>query len=108
MAHRFKKYYEGKSHSLVGSRLPVVSHFNLEDNPAEVLSWISTTPYQKHYKTAKDGLLEDSGAWLFNNSIFGTWLDFNSSGLFWLHGKRKCAPPYTTSYSTKHEGPKPA
>jgi hypothetical protein len=54
-----------------------------------VLSWISTTPYEKHYKAAKDGLLEDSGGWLFDNSLFRSWLDFNSSGLLWLRGKRE-------------------
>jgi hypothetical protein len=39
------------------------------------------------------GMLEGSGSWLLGNTTFKEWLDFEKSGLFWLHGKRKLEHP---------------
>lgn len=60
-----------------------------ENRESEILSWVSETPYEKHFKTAKDGLLADSGRWLFEKPGFAKWLQSNQSELFWLRGKRK-------------------
>lgn len=60
-----------------------------DDRESDILSWVSETPYEKHFKTAKDGLLPDSGRWLFEKQEFSNWLQSNKSELFWLRGKRK-------------------
>jgi hypothetical protein len=61
----------------------------LDNHEAEILSWISKTPYEKYYKTARDGLLVDSGRWLFEKADFEKWRQFDESRMFWLSGKRK-------------------
>ncbi|KAL3490628.1 hypothetical protein BJX62DRAFT_206778 [Aspergillus germanicus] len=59
----------------------------LDNHEADILSWISKTPYEKHYKTARDGLLVDSGSWLFAKPDFEKWRQFDESRMFWLSGK---------------------
>ncbi|KAL4969617.1 ankyrin repeat domain-containing protein [Aspergillus stella-maris] len=51
-----------------------------------MLSWISTTPYEKYFRAARADILPNTGQWLFQNSEFGQWLQ-SKSGVFWLRGK---------------------
>jgi hypothetical protein len=60
-----------------------------DSHEAEILSWVSKTPYEKHYKAAREGLLVDSGRWLFEKPEFEKWRQFDGSRMFWLSGKRK-------------------
>ena len=65
----------------------------------EVLTWVSTIPYQQKHRSVQNGLLEGSGSWLLNNDDFKQWKTSQwkaspeetspEKTLFWLHGPRE-------------------
>jgi len=56
---------------------------------SEILKWITTIEYKKHHQNAKEGLLEDTGQWLFCKEEFVKWRASSASTILWLHGIRE-------------------
>ena len=54
----------------------------------EVLRWLSMVPYRQHHRNSMSDVLDQSGTWLKNHSIFRDWCRSSSSAILWLHGIR--------------------
>ncbi|GKT83832.1 ankyrin repeat protein [Colletotrichum tofieldiae] len=52
----------------------------------EILSWISTEPYQQHHQQTYSEVMEGTGGWLLQDPTFLQWKNESASSILWLHG----------------------
>jgi hypothetical protein len=62
-------------------------HDNLQTSKRrEILSWISTIPYEQHHANMRKDRLERSGLWLLSKLEYTVWRKSSTSSILWLHG----------------------
>ena len=55
-----------------------------------VLRWICTTSYRDNFNMEIEGIMPDSGDWLFQRKEFIEWRASSSASVLWLHGIPGC------------------
>lgn len=75
------------------------SNLLLDQKRGKILDWLSQIEYMKHHQKAKEGLLDNTGQWLFNREQYREWRSSSASGILWLRGIRKMPCVFTVGKS---------
>lgn len=60
---------------------------DLDDaNRVKILQWISSIPYEQHYKQASTDLMAGTGRWFLKDDELLEWRGSSTSSIMWLRG----------------------
>ncbi|KAE9369951.1 ankyrin [Stipitochalara longipes BDJ] len=68
----------------------------------DILNWISSGEYEQHHMEIKRKILNGTGVWLLQHTLFQDWRRSRASSMFWLHGIVGCGKSTLVSFIVQH------